>query len=230
MTFSSRRGAARLARNVDDLIAAEWALEDLFVAGPSLDADDPMAYGGAELLEEDREAQEAAERERIAEEAYARGFEEGRRAGEEAEAARLRTAAAATERALDEIREGEERWSGTIEENVCALSVAIARQIMDRELKADQTVILDLVRRALTEFPVDQPLRIRVNPLDLVAINSVASAERKLAAQSGREVHWVADGVIAPGGCVVEGRERIVDGRVDTAMERLYRRLTYAHV
>jgi hypothetical protein len=26
---------------------------------------------------------------------------------------------------------------------------------------------------------------------------------------------------------VVEGRERIVDGRVDTALERVYRRLTY---
>jgi flagellar biosynthesis/type III secretory pathway protein FliH len=39
-------------------------------------------------------------------------------------------------------------------------------------------------------------------------------------------VRWLADARIQPGGCVVEGRERIVDGRVDTALERLYRKLS----
>jgi flagellar biosynthesis/type III secretory pathway protein FliH len=36
----------------------------------------------------------------------------------------------------------------------------------------------------------------------------------------------MADSRIQPGGCVVEGRERIIDGRVDTALERLYRQLS----
>lgn len=225
MTSSSKRAAVTLARDVDDMIAAEWALEDL--------DDSPFAGMGrtysAEAREADRVAVEAAERERLVQEAYARGIEEGRRIGEEAEAARLRNAVGAAERALDEIREGEERWSGSIEENVCALSVAIARHIMDRELKTDQSVIVELVRRAIKDFPIDQPLRIRINPLDLVAINSLGGDEPRLGGGE-RELHWVGDGLVAPGGCVVEGRDRIVDGRVDTAMERLYRRLTYAHV
>ena len=229
MTFSSRASAARRARNVDDLIAAEWALEDLQIVGP-FDPDDPRAYGGAEMLLEDRLAEEAAERERELADAFARGVEEGRVAGEIAEAARLRHALAAAEQVLEELREGEERWVGTIEENVCALSVAIARQIMDRELKMDQTIIGDLVRRALSEFPIDQPLRVRLNPLDLVAINSIAGDEKKLTITAQRDVNWIADGRVAQGGCMVEGRDRIIDGRVDTAMERLYRRLTYAHV
>ena len=38
---------------------------------------------------------------------------------------------------------------------------------------------------------------------------------------------WIADARIAPGGAMVEGRERIVDARVDSALERIYRRLTY---
>jgi flagellar biosynthesis/type III secretory pathway protein FliH len=40
---------------------------------------------------------------------------------------------------------------------------------------------------------------------------------------------WVPDARIARGGCVVEGRERIVDGRVDSALERVYRRLAHRH-
>ena len=42
-----------------------------------------------------------------------------------------------------------------------------------------------------------------------------------------RESHWIADHRISTGGCVVEGRDRIIDGRVDTALERAYRRLAY---
>jgi general L-amino acid transport system substrate-binding protein len=42
-----------------------------------------------------------------------------------------------------------------------------------------------------------------------------------------KDVQWLPDGRVAPGGCLIEGRDRIVDGRVDTALERLYRRLTY---
>ena len=44
-----------------------------------------------------------------------------------------------------------------------------------------------------------------------------------------REARWLPDASIAPGGCVVEGRERIIDGRIDTALERVYRRLTYTN-
>ena len=42
-----------------------------------------------------------------------------------------------------------------------------------------------------------------------------------------REASWQADPMVEPGGCVVEGRDRIIDGRVDAALERVYRRLTY---
>ena len=40
-----------------------------------------------------------------------------------------------------------------------------------------------------------------------------------------REASWLADPRVARGGCLVEGRDRIVDGRVDTALERAYHRM-----
>jgi flagellar assembly protein FliH len=36
----------------------------------------------------------------------------------------------------------------------------------------------------------------------------------------------VADARIVRGGCVVEGRERIIDGRVDLALEQIFRKLS----
>lgn len=191
-------------------------------------AEDEARWREEERLEAERRA--AEERERQVEEAYRRGYEEGRREGEIAEGARLRTAVAAAEEALDGLRSGEMRWTGTIEENICALAVAVARHVIGRELREDAEPVLQLVRDALAEFPIDQPIRIRLSPGDLLAIRQLENAEDRLAAfTQDREARWVSDPQVAPGGCVVEGRERIVDGRVDTALERIYRRLTYTH-
>jgi flagellar biosynthesis/type III secretory pathway protein FliH len=76
----------------------------------------------------------------------------------------------------------------------------------------------------VTEFPLAVPLRIRLNPADLSAISSPLSGEGVTA---GREVRWVPDPSIAPGGCFVEGPESLVDGRVDKALENIYDKLVY---
>lgn len=195
------------------------------------------AAEAAALAAAEREAREAerrrelAEWERRVEEAHARGFAEGRQEGEMAEEARLRGAVRATEDALEELRIGEMRWTGTIEENVCALAVIVARQVIGRELAGDVEPVLELVRSALAEFPIDQPMRIRVNPTDYQAIVRLSQegADPMARLTRDRDARWLPDVAIAPGGCVVEGRERIIDGRVDIALERIYRRLTYTN-
>ena len=227
MSFSAK-GAVHTARSVDEMVAAEWALEDLRVE--DLYAD----FGGgseAESQEDARLRAEAAareEQERLVRESYSRGFEEGRREGEQAEVARLKNAVRAAEAALTEVRENEERWISSIEENICALAVAVARQILDHELQSDPAIVAGLVQRALDEFPVGQPVRIRVHPRDQAVLESRGSEGRLPSSMGGREVQWLADANLVPGGCLVEGRDRIIDGRVDTALERTYRRLTYA--
>lgn len=163
-------------------------------------------------------------------EAYALGFEEGRHEGEVGEQARLRAVRQAAEEALDVIRANEERWSDSLDENIIALSVAVARHIVERELALDPTIVAALVANALQEFPIDQPVRIRVNPNDLLILESGAVAALDDATDgSRRNAHWLADPRVLSGGCVVEGRDRIVDGRVDSALERVYRRFAHQH-
>ena len=175
----------------------------------------------------------AAETARMAEldAAYLRGVSEGREQGEQAERARLRGAMMAAESALDDVRSGESRWLANIEENIAAIAVAVAQQVVAREVTPGTDVVLGIVTRAVQEFGLDQALSIRVNPNDLMSLQSVERdvSPELLSVTRGREVRWVSDARIEPGGCVVEGRERIVDGRVDTGLERLYRRLTYTN-
>lgn len=222
---------AGLQLQAEDSSAQRWALDELDLS----DEADAMRGADAADTSESRVAAQAAqreadERERELADAYARGLEDGHAQGARAEAVRMRDMISAAEQALDAIRAGETRWQGMIEENICALAIGVARQVVVSELRSDSEMVAELVRRALAEFPIDQPVRIRVHPLDLAAINVVASSDDAPAPiVQGREMRWQADASLTPGGCVVEGRDRIIDGRVDTALERLYRRLTHTN-
>ena len=210
---------------------SSW-VADAFVANTGL-ADVPLVSTPATswrpdslLAGQSMESAPQPEQVDLAAQAYELGFEEGRQEGERAEQSRLRTAMKATEEALEVIAANEARWDGALEENIAALAVAVARHILDRELATDTEVVTALVKRALTEFPIDQPVIVRLNPNDLAALQS--SGDPTLPALRdvpARAAVWTPDARINLGGCVIEGRERIVDGRVDTALERAYRRL-----
>lgn len=160
---------------------------------------------------------------------YLRGLEEGREQGERAERLRLRGAVHAAEQALDVLRDGEARWLSNLEENVAAIATAVAHQIIMREIGLAPEIVRDLAARAVQEFALDQALVIRINPGDLESLKSAERTDPNVLAPvvAARDIRWVGDARMEPGGCVVEGRERIVDGRVDTGLERIYRRLAH---
>jgi flagellar biosynthesis/type III secretory pathway protein FliH len=240
MMSSSPRAVLHHAGALDAPVMRAWLLEDLGIAPPPAA---PAAWGGARREREQcaaadaaQLADDAADRLRRAAEAvevergaalmaeFDRGFEDGREEGERAEGARLRTAAHAAEAALAELRERDEKWTATMEPNIAALAVAIARQLVGRELAADGEIVTGLVKAALAEFPIDQTVRLRVHPGDL---ETLTSTDAHLSLVEGRQASWIADATLTPGSCLVEGRDRIIDGRVDTALERLYRRMSY---
>src|SRR5690606_7902934 len=109
------------------------------------------------------------------------------------------------------------------ESNLKALAVAIAQHLIGRELESGPDIVAEMVRRALSHFPLNQPVRIRINPQDLALISATRpDGQGPVPIAPGREVRWLADPGVERGGCLVEGQDRIVDGRVDLALERAY--------
>jgi flagellar biosynthesis/type III secretory pathway protein FliH len=153
--------------------------------------------------------------------AYAAGVTEGRAAGEAAARAALADAAGALDAAGAEVRAHEARWHGDLEAHVAALAVAVARHVVGREIAGDDGLVVALVARAVAEFPAAQPLAARVHPDDVAALKAAWAATPRAA-----ELRWVPDAGVVRGGALVEGRERIVDGRVDMALERVYRAIS----
>jgi flagellar assembly protein FliH len=203
-----------------------WALDELALDTRGLH--EAVQRAADERHSEPSMLPDALDIERALDDAYARGYEEGRQAGEIGEAARLRTAVAAVNDALASLQDEGATWVANAQENVCALAVVIARQVIGAEVAIDKASVTDLVTRALAEFPVEQALVVRINPSDMMAVSTTIGTIASTDLSGARkDVQWLSDARIAPGGCLVEGRDRIIDGRVDTALERIYRRMTY---
>jgi flagellar biosynthesis/type III secretory pathway protein FliH len=188
------------------------------------------AWVPADLL--DHPAPEVSDEE-AADDARERAFQEGvaagRAQGAHAERERLRTCLRALDEAVEEFSRSSADWTAALEENIAALAVATARHILDGELATDAHATRRIVARALAEFSVDEPVQVRLNPTDLAILQSLLASEDAPSLATQGRCRWVADQNIVAGGCIVEGRERIADGRVDLALERVYRRLVRQH-
>lgn len=157
---------------------------------------------------------------------YAAGVAAGQTEGAAAAERMLAAAMAALEAAQAQLHAHEDRWLSHLQENVAVLAVGVARHVIGREVAADDTLVHARVAAAVAEFPLHEALTLRVHPDDLSLLKMAFDLERGAGA---RELRWMADERVARGGCLVEGRERIVDGRVDSALERVYRQLSGQH-
>jgi flagellar biosynthesis/type III secretory pathway protein FliH len=157
------------------------------------------------------------------EDAFARGHEAGRAEALSEANRTLKRAAGllvSTAEALDAARLNVIR---ELEDSVYLLALAVARQLIQREVAADPTIVRDLVQRALEAFPVGSHVEIHLNPEDLTALRSqfgLPSADGRAA-----DLQWVGDPSIERGGCTLETPHRVVDGRVDTALKELFHRM-----
>ncbi|MDH5590605.1 MAG: FliH/SctL family protein [Gemmatimonadota bacterium] len=195
-----------------------WDLTDLAAKpqrGPSQEELD--------AIREDRHAKEL-------EATYRRGRAEGEEAARVAARRDLTHVFDALSETLQLVTAHRETWEKNLMDNLVALSTAIARHIVGRELRGDVDTYRELVRKSIASFPLDHRLRIRLHPTDLGLLggNLEDGVMPPEDTTGGRDARWIPDPEVVPGGVVVEGPDSIVDGRVDAALERLYRVLTDA--
>lgn len=224
---------------------APWALDELQYAdvfvpvhdawGEALaapDASAPAIGGGptattrrdALAVEALVEARLAALRPALEAAAYARGLEDGMQRGHDRAREPIARLLDALTEAMTSVRAHEQRWLGNLEENLAAIAVTVARHLIDRELAANPAIVTELVARALHQFPLEKQLTVHLHPDDHALIREACSAGG-MGLDPALEIRWLADPHVVRGGCLVEGRERVLDGRLDTALERAYRAL-----
>lgn len=153
-------------------------------------------------------------------EAYARG----RRDAMSTAAAKLESSAQALATALADLDQLRTRMAQNSRDDMLRLVMAIAEQVIHREVSMHPDIINQVIAEALKVSVRADHYRIKVNPADLAAVN-----EHKplfMASISGLTNLMVeADAAVTAGGCKIESDLGAVDATLETQLEAIRRAL-----
>lgn len=152
--------------------------------------------------------------------AFQEGYTEGLREGILQGERKARAGLEALMAAAAALQAAEDAFRRHLDQNLLALALAVAEKLTRREVTADPSIVRDLVQQALTFMPAEESLEVRLHPADLHALGS--HLELYEAGGTPLGVRWLPDPSLERGSFLLESPHRLVDGRVDTALRRLY--------
>lgn len=154
---------------------------------------------------------------------YRRGVADGIRQGQASAGQQSSTALEALSKAVELFNSSQEQLLRERERDLHALAVAVAEKILQREVKADPTIVTGLVQKALELLPADTTLEIRLNPQDLQALQN--EIRTMTAPSRGMHIEWSSDPTLDRGSFLMETPLRLINGRADIALRELYERM-----
>ncbi|WP_018606634.1 flagellar assembly protein FliH [Uliginosibacterium gangwonense] len=144
-------------------------------------------------------------------EGYAAGYEEG--------SARGRIEAAELHQMVEELDKAMSNFDQQVAEEIQALAIEIARQVVRDTLQTQPEAVLAVVREALLQLP-QQSASIHVNPAD-------ADMLRRYLGEHYDNIHHriAEDSSVAPGGCLIESAGAMIDAQIHTRWRRVVENL-----
>ena len=170
----------------------------------------------AERLVAEAEARAAQIMRNAMEAGYLEGRAEGLRAAEEQCADYLKRLAELAHQAII----NREKMVKDTEEELAALAIAIAEKVLRRQIAIDPSVVLSLVESALEKVPAGDSVQILAHPDDVDFIKSKWSEVRGAVA-FGPNWELVPDEKVGRGGCIIQTRGGMVDGRIQVQLAEI---------
>ncbi|MFW6334720.1 MAG: FliH/SctL family protein [Desulfosalsimonas sp.] len=165
--------------------------------------------------------QPPADIEAIRSEAYANGKADGRKEVEQ----ELHSASSALAEGLEQISRMRSSLLEKSRDDMVRLVMAVARRVIDTEVKEKKDIIVKTVTRALEGAVEDDEYYVRVNPADIETVR--ANEPMFLAAMKGlRNIHFVEDENVSRGGCKAESRAGDVDATIESQIDEIYSHLS----
>jgi flagellar assembly protein FliH len=157
---------------------------------------------------------------RLERDAFAKGFNEGERAGLDAAAQRGEAMLQRLTGTLDELASVRVDILRRSEIQMVQLALAIARRVVQREVSLDQELLIAMARVALDRLGEATQITVRLHPDDF---NLTGAAQRRML--TGSAVTVVGDARIPRGGCRVESELGVIDAGVDAQLQEIARAL-----
>ncbi|HEY7776578.1 MAG TPA: flagellar assembly protein FliH [Kineobactrum sp.] len=150
-------------------------------------------------------------------EGYARGLEQGRVAGK----AEMVRKGAALEAVIASMLQPLKEIDAAVEDELVQLALAVARQVLHRELVLAPEQVIAAVREAMAELPSNsRSIRLLLHPDDVALVREAIAIP---AGPAGWQVEE--DPAIGRGGCKVLSANTLVDATLDSRMQAVAARV-----
>ena len=181
------------------------------------DISDSSAGLGSDLDGKGLSVAAKAKLEAIKNNARQQGFEEGRAEGLAAAKNLIDQYGARLNALFDSLAKPMEQMSDRVETELVDLSVAIARQIVRRELKIDPGQVVAVVKEALSVLPAGaQNIHVYLHPDDAVLVKEIIPANI-----NERKWDVVEEPIVARGGCRIETDSSQVDATIESRIAEI---------
>lgn len=158
-------------------------------------------------------AMSAAQIEQARQEGFAKGREEGLRAGQQ----EIHKQVQRLEQLLVALQQPFAELDAAVEEQVSQLAMLVARHLVRRELKADPGQVVAVVREALAALPItSREVRLHLHPEDAQLVRQAFSLNEQEA-----RIQVLDDPVQGRGGCRVQTDNSQIDATVETRLNAL---------
>lgn len=150
--------------------------------------------------------------EELQQQAREEGFALGRREGQEAGKKDIKARVHELDALMQTLAKPLEQLDAQIETELVQLALAVAKQLVRRELKSDPGQVLAVVREAMTALPLAaRNVRLHLHPEDAALVRETLSLS-----ESERSWTIVEDPVLSRGGCKVSSDT----SQIDASLER----------
>ena len=188
-------------------------------AGPAATAETPGAARPKEpAASETVLRQLEAEAEQRCRQAHSRGRQEGEAAAHAQAQAQIADLASRLARSIEELTGLRPRLRHEAEKEIVALSLAIARRVLHRELTIEPEAVLGLLKAALEKLDIRELHRIRVHPDTALLLGQHVE---KIGIP--QRVELIADPALERGALVLEANSGSLDASVETQLAEIER-------
>ncbi len=172
----------------------------------------------------DKDAQAVAHQgpaiDEIKENAFHKGFLEGKRVGYESGSKKAQAAIDGLKRALEQLHSIRADIHQELEKEVTHLALSIAKKIVCHEIKTTKDTVVCVAREALARVDNPAKIKIKFNPDDLRFIKDTQSQFTRIL-QNFDQVHFEAEDSIQSGGCLIETDRGDIDARIEKQFEAI---------
>jgi len=173
--------------------------------------DASVSHGGGVDTAEQHARLAALERD-----AFAKGYEQGERAGAEAAAQRGEAILRRLAQTIEELATLRAEMIHQTERQMVQLALAIARRIVHREVSLNQDLLIAMARVALDRLGDSAQVTVRLNPEEFEATGAA-----RVAQLGSAHVTVVSDSRVPRGGCRVESALGTMDAGVDAQLQEI---------